>query len=154
MSAGSETLERVADILPPEQRERLLRVALRFRDIPEEDEFLQVLEAIGLMTLVWKEIPQEIHSILEGAKPIQPNAEFLNSTIRSTIRESIPSFEDLRQISQSLNQQQVALKRHMLQPPSGSIPSVGERWRYFVSGVFVGLLIAVLLIFSGELPMP
>lgn len=154
MSAGSETLERVADILPPEQRERLLRVALRFRDIPEEDEFLQVLEAIGLMTLVWKEIPREIHSILEGAKPIQPNAEFLSSTIRNTIRESIPSFEDLRQISQSLNQQQVALKRHMLQPPPGSIPSAGGRWRYFVSGMFVGLLLAASIIYSGKLPIP
>lgn len=152
MSAGSETLERIADILPPEQRERLLRVALRFRGIPEEDEFLQVLEAIGLMTLVWNKIPQEIHSILEGAKPIQPNAEFLNSTIRSTIRESIPSFEDLRQITQSLNQQQVALKRHLLQPPPGSNPSTGARWRYFVSGVFVGLLIAVLIIYPWKFP--
>lgn len=154
MSTGCETLERVADILPPEQRERLLRVALRFRDIPEEDEFLQVLEAIGLMTLVWKEIPQEIHSILEGAKPIQPNAEFLSSTIRSIIRESIPSFEDLRQITQSLNQQQVALKRHLHHPPQGSTPSTGGKWRYFVSGMLIGLLIAVLAIYSGELPIP
>lgn len=153
MSAGSETLERVADLLPPEQRERLLRVALRFRDLPEEDEFLQVLEAIGLMTLIWSKIPKEIHSILEGAKPIQPTMDFVNAQIRSTIQESIPSFGDLRQISQSLQQQQATLKRHLLAPSPGRLSASGGRWRYFVSGMFVGLLIAAFVLYS-KFPIP
>lgn len=146
MSAGSETLERVADLLPPEQRERLLRVALKFRSLPEEDEFLQVLEAIGLMTLIWSRIPHEIHDILEGAKPVQPNLDFVNAQIRSAIQQSVPSFGDLRQISQSLQNQQAALKRHLHSPAKPSLPAGG--WPRFLSGMLAGLLMAAFLIYS------
>ncbi len=152
--SACQTLERVAELLSPPERERFLTTVARFRNIPEDDEYLQILEAIGFMTLIWSKIPDEIHSILEGAKPANPNTEYLNAQIRNTIQENIPSFEDLRQISQSLNHQQVALKRHLLQPPSGSHPSVDGRWRYFLTGLFVGLLIAVLFIYSGSIPIP
>ena len=152
MSAGSETLERVADLLPPEQRERLLRVALRFRHLPEEDEFLQVLEAIGLMTLVWSKIPREIHAILEGTKPVQPNLDFVSAQIRSAIQEAIPSFGDLRQISQSLQNQQVALRRHLQSPVSST--SQGGWWRHFLLGLCTGLLAVVFLIYSKRFPAP
>ena len=149
-----QTLERVAELLSPPQRERFLTSVARFRNIPEDDEYLQVLEAIGFMTLIWSKIPDEIHSILEGAKPANPTSEYLNAQIRSAIQENIPSFEDLRQISQSLNQQQVALKRHLLQSPPGSHHSPARAWRLFFIGIFVGLLGAVFLIFSGSLPIP
>lgn len=152
MSTGSETLERVADLLPPEQRERLLRIALKFRNLPEEDEFLQVLEAIGLMTLLWSQIPREIHSILEGAKPAQPNMEFVNTQIRSAIQENIPSFGDLRQISQSLQNQQAVLKRHFQSPVRSSSPK--GRWQHFLLGLFAGLLVAAFIIHSKWFPIP
>jgi hypothetical protein len=148
-----QTLERVAELLSSPERERFLTCVARFRNIPEDDEYLQVLEAIGFMTLIWSKIPAEIHSILEGAKPANPNTEYLNAQIRSAIQENIPSFEDLRQISQSLNQQQVTLKRHLLLPPPSSYSSPGRAWRFFFMGIFVGLIVAAFLIFSGKVPI-
>lgn len=154
MSSASQTLERVAELLPPEQRERLFLIALKFRNIPEEDEFLQILEGIGLMTLIWSKIPQEIHLILEAVKPTHPNAEFLNAHIRNTIQESIPSFEDLRQVSQSLQQQQISLKRHLLTPSPGHHQSKPGSWRFFFGGILVGLLAAMIVVFSGQFHLP
>ena len=151
--SACQTLERVAELLSPPERERFLATVARFRNIPEDDEYLQVLEAIGFMTLIWSKIPTEIHSILEGAKPANLTSEYLNTQIRSAIQQSIPSFEDLRQISQSLNQQQVALKRHLLQPVAETHDSTPKVWRVFVLGLFGGLLIAVLVIYSGRIPI-
>jgi hypothetical protein len=152
--SACQTLERVAELLSPAERERFLTTVARFRNIPEDDEYLQVLEAIGFMTLIWSKIPAEIHSILEGAKPVEPNAEFLTAQIRSSIRESIPSFEDLRQISQSLHQQQITLKRHLLVPSTGLQPSPARAWWLLLLGIAIGLLIAALLIFLGGIPLP
>jgi hypothetical protein len=153
MSTASETLERVAELLPPAQRERLLLIALKFRNIPEEDEFLQVLEGIGLMTLVWSRIPQEIHAILEAVKPTHPNADFLNAQIRSTIQASIPSFEDLRQVSQSLQQQQTALIRFQNSSPSSHASPTRSGWIFF-AGMLAGLLAAILIEFSAKFYLP
>lgn len=150
MSTASETLERVAELLPPAQRERLLLIAIKFRNIPEEDEFLQILEGIGLMTLVWSRIPQEIHAILEAVKPTRPNVDFLNAQIRNTIHESIPSFGDLRQISQLLQQQQTALKRHSSSQLAASGASVRSASSFFW-GILIGLAAAALIFFSGKI---
>lgn len=152
--SACQTLGRVAELLSPPEREQFLSCVARFRNIPEDDEYLQVLEAIGFMTLIWSKIPDEIHSILEGAKPANLTTEYLNVQIRSAIQENIPSFEDLRQISQSLNQQQLALKRHMLQPPCGSHPSPGRSWRFLFLGILVGVLAAVFVLSTEKLTFP
>lgn len=148
MTHASGTIERVAELLPPDERERLLRVALRCRNLPDDDELLLLLEAIGIMSLLWQRIPKEIHGILEASQPQSPNSDYVCERIRAAVRESIPTFDDLRSLSQTIQQQQLALKR--LLSTAGNTPKVS------LIGVFAaGFISAILLAWiSGLLHLP
>lgn len=110
MSSATDTLEAVAKLLPADRRERFLSMMARFRNVPEDDEYLQVLEAIGFMTLLWKEVPDEVNSILKGASPVPENSESLAAKISETIIGAIPSYEDFRKMTVRLEKHELALR--------------------------------------------
>ena len=139
------TLESIADLLPPDRRERFLRMVATFRTVPEDDEFLQILEAIGFMTLLWKEVPQEIRGVLEGANPITETCESVAIKVREAVIESIPSYEDLKQISQRLESHDLTLARLLSKDTSshiGSAKQTQSRWSWltFTAGLVLGIL--------------
>ena len=110
--SGSDTLERVAQLLPEDQREKFFATIARCKTVPEDDEYLLVLEAIGFMTLLWCEVPNRIQDVLSGASPLGADhggqVEYLVQEMRHAINASIdtPSHEDLRQLVHELKEQQ------------------------------------------------
>lgn len=108
--SASSTLEEVAKLLPSEQRERFLLMCARFKSVPQDDEYLQVLEAIGFMTLLWQRVPEDIQEILKSSAPRGSNEE-LKTVVHDAIKESVPSYEDLRRMAERLENHETALKR-------------------------------------------
>lgn len=147
--SACDTLERVANLLDAPERDRFLTTVARCRNIPEDDEYLLVLEAIGFMTLIWDRVPTQVHSILEGAKPASLSTEYLRAQIRESIAESIPSFEDLRQISQSLKQQQAIQNRKTIRNTAEPVPESKSRWIFFC-GLLAGVVISLLFHHSSH----
>lgn len=114
MNPESSSLAQIAKMLPPEQSERFLSLIARFQNVPDDDEYLQILEAVGFMTLLWKEVPQEITAILEKNNPISKTCHTVSGHLREAVIEAIPSYEDLKSIVSQLGEHELALKRGLL----------------------------------------
>ena len=99
--ANTTTLESLAKLLPPEERERFPIIASRLNDIPDDDEHFQMLDGIGLIMLMIKGAPNEIVRILEQAleKLGETETEQLRSEIGAVLTYSLdtPSYKDLRE---------------------------------------------------------
>lgn len=113
----SSTIEEITKLLPPEQAERFLTLMAHFKNVPDDDEILQLVEAIGILTLIWKEIPGEIKAILEGANPVTETCESVAVKLQKAVTEAIPSYEDLKQITKRLEGHELALKRTLTSRP-------------------------------------
>lgn len=133
-----ETLESVAALLPANRRERFLKMIARFRSVPEDDEYLQVLEAIGFMTLIWREVPKDIQRVLEGANPVSETCQSVAGTIRDAVVEAIPSYEDLKTIVQRLEAHELALKNTLTAPEKAGC--AGSSWLWMLPSFAMGLL--------------
>ena len=146
--ADISTLESVAEMLPEPQRQRFLQMAVRFRSVPDDDEFLQILEAIGFISMVLKEVPKELQRILEGASPIQESQRGLCKVIKEAISESIPSYDDLKRITERLESHEIALAQML----RGESPSKSTSLLPGFIGGFIMLLLGILIgIFAPEL---
>ncbi len=106
-----DTLEKIAALLPEKQKQRFLLLSSRFRNVPEDDEYLQILEAIGFMTLLWNEVPNEIDTLLKKASPVDTTQQQLKTMITDTVKSAVPSYEDLRVVCERLEQHELVLKR-------------------------------------------
>lgn len=123
--ADTETLEQIAMLLPHPRREQFLAMVTQFKSVPDDDEYLQILNGIGFMTLIWKEIPNEIQSILENSNPITDTCHSVGKQVREAVIEAIPSYEDLKLICKRLEEHEMSLKRSA----SNRIPTpVGTRF--------------------------
>ncbi|MDB4265119.1 hypothetical protein N9891_00060 [bacterium] len=107
----ASTFEEIAKLLPQERSERFLSLLAKFKNVPDDDEYLQILEVIGFMTLIWKEVPAEIKAILEGANPVTETCHSVAKQLQEAVVVAIPSYEDLKQISKRLEAHELALKR-------------------------------------------
>lgn len=151
MSAASiATLERVAEHLPQEQRERFLALIATFKQVPEDDEYLLTLEAIGFMTLLWQDVPKQITEILAGAQPAKaPTNENLSKCVQQAVKEAItlPSHEDLRRLVEQLWEQETKFIRAMKgvsdRPPQSGSHDGG----FLLFGGFLGFVAAIIAIF-------
>lgn len=140
--ASTDTLEAVAEMLPPDRRLRFLAMVTRFRSVPEDDEYLQILEAIGFMTLLWKEVPDEIRRVIAAAAPADTTTQGAAEILRATVREAVPSYDDLKRIVQRLESHEQLLVRaaRSAHPAEAARPG---GWRCIL---FFGLGVAVALI--------
>jgi len=111
--ASTETLAQVAELLPQPHREQFLAMIVQFKSVPKDDEYLQILNAIGFMTLLWKEVPSEIKGILEGANPVTETCHSIGKQVREAVIEAIPSYDDLKTIVRGLQEHELALKRSL-----------------------------------------
>ena len=130
------TFEEIAALLPAERRERFLSMATRFQTVPQDDEYLQILEAIGFMTLLWKEVPGEVKAVLAGDNPVTETCEGVASQIKDAVVEAIPSYEDLRQITRQLETHQMALKATLEQSRKAN-----SKIRYFIFALLLLLIL-------------
>lgn len=85
----------------------------QFKSVPDDDEYLQILNGIGFMTLIWKEIPNEIRSILENSNPVSDTCHSVGKQVREAVIQAIPSYEDLKAISKRLEEHELSLRRLM-----------------------------------------
>ena len=123
--ANIDTLISVSSLLPEAQRERFLAMAASFQSVPEDDEYLQILEAIGFMSLLWKGVPGEVQKILEGANPVTETCHSVAAKVREAVIEAIPSYDDLKTICQRLEGHELALKNTLSRSvPPPSLPSI------------------------------
>ncbi len=141
--ANTETLERIAKLLPQQEREQFFAMIARFKSVPDDDEYLQIINAVGLMTLLWKEVPNEIRKVLEGANPISDTCHSVARQVREAVTDAIPSCEDLVLVSKRLEEHELALKRLLAsnkktQPGSSNV--IG-RFLFTVSGTLLGLFL-------------
>jgi hypothetical protein len=148
--ASTETLQSVAALLPTERRESFLSLCARFESVPEDDEYLQILEAIGFMTLLWKEVPGEVSAILEGANPVSETCHSVAAKVREAVIESIPSYDDLKKISQRLESHELALKNTLSRQnqPVDRAPSILGLF-LFLLGLLLGFHSSELIAWTG-----
>ena len=139
---ATDTLEQIASMLPKERKERFLLMCSRFKTVPEDDEYLLMMEAVCLMTLLWKEVPHQIQEVLVKAAPANSNNEQLLLQLKKVISESIPSYEDLLRISERLESHEVALKRALDdRPNTKSTFSLGSKSLIFLAGALTILIL-------------
>ena len=136
----ASTLEEIAKLLPQEQAERFLTLVAHFKNVPDDDEYLQMLEAIGLMTLLWKEVPNEIRSILEKANPVTETCQSIAQQAHEALTEAIPSYKDLKLISKRLEEHEIALKRmiHSEVKPANKSPKITTALVFGFLGAMAG----------------
>lgn len=144
--SAKDTLRQVAEMLPDDRRERFLLMCTRFQNVPEDDEYLIILEVIGLMTLLWKEVPQEIAQVLEKATPIGSNHQHLELLIQQAVQASIPSFEDLKRMAERLENHEATLKRvTQVKTTPDQHRQIPRRWLWFVAGFSANFLFGYFL---------
>lgn len=113
--ADTSALESLAELIPAERRERFFRIAAKFRDVSEDDDHLQMLEAVGFMTLVMEKIPDRVAALLDGARTAlgTEDAERLRAEVTEILTESLdtPSYKDLREAVRSIREQEHRFER-------------------------------------------
>ena len=146
--AATETLTRIAESLPAQERERFLLMVARFKNVPEDDEYLQVVEAIGFMTLIWKDMPNQLATLLSQAQEIrhvldEDQVKELSSGLALTLVEQLqlPSFEDLKRISHEMGQQQQALQAALQRVPTSGRVNSGS-WIKTARSLVIALTVA------------
>lgn len=106
-----DTLTEIAELLPPKQREQFLLMCARFRNVPEDDEYLQMLEGIGFMTLLMREVPEQLSKVIHEASPVSANHQQIAALIHETISKAIPNYSDLQLITERLENHSLVLNR-------------------------------------------
>tara|TARA_R110002049_G_scaffold7179_9_gene42637 strand:- start:6 stop:656 length:651 start_codon:yes stop_codon:yes gene_type:complete len=111
------SLDRVADLLPASHKEAFLRLATKLRDVPEDDEYLVILEAMGFMSLILREIPERVREVLSSASPAsnlvaQDTVGHVARRIVEGVVEHLsqPTFQDLKRAFSDLQASQESLK--------------------------------------------
>ena len=148
--ADTSHLESFAKMLPDPQRERFLQLAVRFRSVPEDDEFLLILEAIGFYSLILKEVPTELSRLMEGASPVQESQQGLCQLVKKAVSETIPSYEDLKRMTERLENHDIALAQMLRgEMPSRSNAKAGGQLLVvvviilaFLAGVYVSQILS------------
>ena len=110
MSAPLHTLEQVAQLLPEDRRERFYALMATLQNAPEDDEYLLILEAIGFMTLIWQEVPEQVRATIASAtRPgsHSDSASYLVTELRHAVKEAldVPSYSDMRQLAAKWDEQ-------------------------------------------------
>ena len=104
--ADIESLKATADLLPPERRERFLLIANKFRNVSEDDDHLQMLEATGYLAMLVSEIPAELGKLVDNARIglDESQSDRLRTEVVKVLQDSLdtPSYKDLRQAVESI----------------------------------------------------
>lgn len=141
--SATDTLKHVAKMLPEDRRERFLLMCARFQSVPEDDEYLLILESIGLMTLLMNALPQQIKEILERAAPAGSNNQQIEALVKRAVSGSIPSYDDLKRATERLENHETALKRLLNNQGNTSKKDIfkDKRWLWFVAGFLTNFLV-------------
>ena len=161
--ANTTTLESLAELLPPDSRERFFAIASKFRNVPEDDDHLQMLEAVGFMMQTMVGVPTQIADLLNSA-PQQLSTEdsaHLHSEIAAVLTQSLdtPSYKDLRDTVDAIRQQEGRFRKKVddlhaslndaVKSLCGSRRIVAGLWTGLVGGVCAALLVGALIVWDN-----
>ena len=90
-NGGTDFIDEIAELLPPEQRQLWYRDMAHLRRLPEDDELLRLARAMGFLALITRQVPVEIAS--ERQK------------LAATVKEADSSIEALRHDTAAFHQE-------------------------------------------------
>ena len=144
--ADIDTLESLAGLLPEKHREKFFKIASKFSTVPEDDDHLQMLEAVGYMMLVIDEVPARIAEILKDSQQRLGNEEStqLRTEIVAALTDSLdtPSYKDLREAVASIRDQDIRFRRQIdaLYKSLGEARDAAKPAGRFLTGMWTGLV--------------
>lgn len=155
--ADIESLKAIAELLPPERRERFLLIAHKFRKVSEDDDHLQMLEATGYLTMLVSEIPSELRKLVEEAR--RPIGESQLARLRAEVVEVLtnsldtPSYKDLRQTVDSIRECNTRYQQttSTLHKRMAEFTAASKQGRFHLRGILQGMgggLITLLTAFT------
>ncbi|NCF90874.1 MAG: hypothetical protein GWQ05_07935 [Verrucomicrobiaceae bacterium] len=130
MSKRSAAIEAMAKLLPDDHRERFFEIMSRFSKAPDDDEHMQLLEAIGFTAMITQRVPEEIAAIVEKMESGFSDAQFqsLQRRLETLLKNTIdtPSYKDLRTLVGEMKEEQGRFKTtvNALTSDITSIPAI------------------------------
>ncbi len=103
--AETANLESVAKLLPPDQRERFYLTIQKFRTVPQDDDHLVMLDAMGFIALFMKELPAEFGKLIDqaGQRLTEDQSNALGDQIREILTSSldVPNYKDMSEMTKA-----------------------------------------------------
>ncbi len=112
--ADISNLETIAKLLPADQREQFYLTIQKYRKVPQDDDHLVMLDAMGFIALFMSKLPTEISRLLEQAEGLtDQQAKALGDQFSAILTSSldVPNCRDMsdmtRAIKETYQKQQV-----------------------------------------------
>jgi hypothetical protein len=150
MSKRRASIDAMATLLPDDHRERFFEIMTRFSNAPDDDEHMQLLEAIGFTAMITQRVPEEISAIVEKMESGFTDAQFqsLQRRVETLLKNSIdtPSYKDLRTLVGEMKEEQGRFKAtvNALANDITSIPAIPRQgtfnYRALISCSLISLI--------------
>ncbi len=144
----------LAVLIPEEQREHFFETVSKFEVVPDDDEYLLLLEALGFLTVVFDKVPQRITEALDRAESglSEDQAAALQRRFETILKDSVdtPSYKDLREMVREIKEERQKFKMttDALSTDISSIPRVPRKGTFDAKALVLG---CVLSLFCGGL---
>lgn len=150
MSKRSAAIDTMAKLLPDDHRERFFEIMSRFSKAPDDDEHMQLLEAIGFTSMITQRVPEKIAAIVEKMESGFTDAQFqsLQRRLETLLKDSVdtPSYKDLRTLVAEMKQHQERFKStiNALANDITSIPAIPRQGTFSHRALIVGCVISLI----------
>ncbi|MEM7312651.1 MAG: hypothetical protein AAF497_05815 [Planctomycetota bacterium] len=106
--ADTVSLHAVSELLPPEHQERFAEIVRYFEELPEDDETVQLVTAMGIVALTMSQIPEKVSALLKEAHDVlsEDQAKTLGDQFREILTSSldIPSYRDMSETTRAIRE--------------------------------------------------
>ena len=148
----TSALKVLADLVPAERREQIYATAAKFKNLPEDDEVLNVLELLGFITVALDNVPKELGRMLDRSRSglTDEQRDGLRDDIEAMFKKSVdtPSYKDLRELVRQMQVVHGQVTREV-QDLAEPIRRAGRPHKLIVfstvSGLLLGLINALLM---------
>lgn len=150
MSKRSASIDAMAKLLPDEHRERFFEIMSRFSNAPDDDEHMQLLEAIGFTAMITQRVPEEIAAVVEKMESGFTDAQFqsLQRRLETLLKNSIdtPSYKDLRTLVGEMKEEQGRFKTtvNALTSDITSIPAIPRQGTFNYRALILCSLVSLI----------
>ena len=146
-SKRGTALKVLADLLPEERREQFYATAAKFKDLPEDDEMLAVLELMGFITVALDRVPKEMSRMLERSRSglTDEQRDGLRDDFEAMFKKSVdtPSYKDLLELVRQMQVAHGKITREV-QNLAEPLHRAGRPHKMMIFSNVSGLLLSVL----------
>ncbi len=101
-------LESVAKLLPKEQREQFYLIVQKYKTVPQDDDHLVMLDAMGFIALFMNELPRKIGKLLDqaGQRLTEDQATALGNQFSEILQNSldVPNYQDMTKVTRDIRE--------------------------------------------------